>query len=306
MSSAIARFSIVVLLVLGGACAGTERTEAPARSISGPQTALRVAVSIPPQKYFVERIAGNRVAVTVMVGPGESPATYEPRPAQMQALSGCSLYFRIGVPFEDAWLGRFSGAHPEMEVVDLSAGVERLPMVSHGNDHGHAEGRGRAHPDPHVWLSPRLVRQIAAATAGHLIRLDPEGNTDYQEGLRSFEKEIDSLDGEIRDALAGLEDRRFVVFHPSWGYFARDYDLDMIPVEVGGQEPSAAERAGIVKEVKESGIDRIFVQPEFGTRTAESIGREIGLRVMTVSPLGEDWPGTLRAMARGLSEEDPR
>lgn len=250
--------------------------------------ALNVTVSILPQKYFVERIGGENVAVNVMVLPGESPATYEPKPDQLRALSEAQAYVSIGVPFENAWLARISSANPDMLMVDTTQGIERL---------GDPE-----HPDPHIWLSPRLVKIQAQTIYEALAQLDPEHQATYQANLERFLEDIDALDADIRSTLSGLEQRKFMVFHPSWSYFARDYDLEMIPIEIGGQEPSAAELAALVERAQEEDIRVIFAQPQFSTEKAQTIAAEIGGEVLLIDPLAPDWLDNLRRVAETFAD----
>ena len=253
-----------------------------------PTRALNVAVSILPQKYFVERVGGEHVTVNVMVLPGESPATYEPSPAQLRALSGADAYFSIGVPFENAWLDRITSANDEMVMVDTTEGIERIE-----------EG---GNPDPHIWLSPSQVRIQAATIAEALAGADPAHAEVYEANLTALLEDIDVLDAEIRETLVGVEERRFMVFHPSWQYFAQDYGLEMIAIEVGGQEPSAAELARLIDTAKEEGIEVIFAQPEFSTEAAETIAGEIGGQVLLISPLAEDWLDNLRRVTETFAQ----
>lgn len=249
---------------------------------------LNVTVSILPQKTFVERIGGQRVRVNVMVLPGESPATYEPKPAQLKALSEADAYVSIGVPFENAWLERIASANPDMRMVDTTKGIERIGEPQN--------------PDPHIWLSPPLVKVQAETIQEALAALDPEHADVYRTNLEAFLAEVDALDAEIRETLDGAEGGRFMVFHPSWRYFAREYGLEMIPIEVGGQEPSAAELADLIGRAREEGIRVIFAQPEFSTEAAETVAGEIGGEVLLISPLAEDWSGNLRRVAETLAE----
>jgi zinc transport system substrate-binding protein len=156
--------------------------------------------------------------------------------------------------------------------------------------------------DPHIWLSPQLVKVQTQTIYEALVRLDPTHKDVYKANLNSFISDIDALDADIRKTLARVENRKFMVFHPSWGYFARDYGLEMIPIEVGGQEPSAAELAALITEAKEGGIKVVFAQPEFSTRAAETIAREIGGEVLLISPLAPNWLDNLRQVAETFAE----
>ena len=266
-----------------------------------PDGKLAVTVSVVPQQYFVERIGGEHVAVTVMVGPGDNPATYEPRPEQLKALSRSAAYFSVGVPFESVWLDRIAGANPDMRIVDTIEGIERRPMDTHHHgEEGAAEAVGA--PDPHVWVSPELVRIQAHTIYGALSELDPGNAATYRANLDAFVADIDALVSELRDTLAGVEHGKFMVFHPSWGYFAEDFGMEQIAIEIGGQEPSAQEMAGLILEAREEGIRVIFAQPEFSTADAETIAGEIGGEVLLISPLAYDWLQNLRTVANTLAE----
>lgn len=264
------------------------RTAADTPSESG----LTVFVSITPQKHFVERIAGDLADVLVMVEPGYSPATYEPRPAGMAALQQASLYFAVGVPFEDVWLDRIAASNPDMRIVDTSRGVERV-VREHDHDHGV--------PDPHIWLSPSLVEIQAGNIARALQEADPENASVYGANLEEFIIEIRGLSREIRELLDDLPTRKFMVFHPAWGYFADEFHLEMIAVERGGREPSPRELSALIALAMEEDIRMVLAQPEFSTDAARVIAREIGGTVILLSPLMEDWTGAMRSIAETLA-----
>ena len=265
---------------------------------------LDVMVSILPQKYFVERVGGEYVDVGVMVEPGASPATYEPKPAQLKVLSSAAAYFSIGVPFESAWLDRFARANEEMMMVDTIANIERMPMGAHHHheeegEEEEAEGeQAEGVLDPHVWLSPELVKVQSQAIYEALVALDPAHEAEYKANLDAFIADIDALEADIRETLSGRKSDKFMVFHPSWGYFARDFGLQQIPVEVGGQEPSAQELAHLIEQAKEEGIQVVFAQPEFSTKDARTIAQEIGGEVLLISPLAPDWLENMRQVAQ--------
>lgn len=263
---------------------------------------LSVTVSIVPQAYFVERIGGEHVTVNVMVEPGASPATYEPKPEQLAALSESVAYFSI------------ADANPDMRIVDTAADVERLPISDHAHhdeeaheeEHADEEHEDEEHAegtlDPHIWLSPELVKVQAQSIHDALVELDPEHEADYAANLEAFLADLDALQADIHKTLAGVENRAFMVFHPSWGYFADEFNLTQIPIEVGGQEPSAQELAALIDEAQEENIKVIFAQPEFSTSAAETIAQEIGGEVLLVSPLARDWLANLRDIAATFAD----
>jgi len=274
---------VAVFALLIAACAPAA-TEAPAEPIPAETNKLNVIVSIVPQKYFVERIGGDLVNVSVMVQAGESPATYEPKPEQMVELTKAAAYVSIGVPFEKSWLEKFQAANPNMKMVDTTQGVERIATKDGGFN-------------PHIWLSPALVKIQSETIYKALAELDPAHEADYKSNLDAFIKDIDALDSEIRATLEKTASKKFIVFHPAWGYFARDYGLQEIPIEVGGQEPSAQELAKLITMAKDENIKVVFVQPEFSQEDAQTIAKEIGGEVLAINSLSPDWLANLQKVA---------
>lgn len=282
------------------------------------QTAPSAFVTIPPQKYFVDKVSGGLVPVSIMVEPGANPHAYEPRPRQMTELAKAAIYFTIGDSFDQTWLGRLTGANPGMAVVHTAEGIAKIPTDEpfHHED-GHAEDGHEGEPhgeheghhdhgtlDPHIWLDPALVKVQLAHILGGLSRVDPENAALYAANAATFEREIEALDGEIRAILAPIpQDRRtFLVFHPSWGYFARAYGLTQASIEVDGKEPSPRDLARIIAAGKESGARVVFVQPQFSQKSAAVIARQIGATVVPLDPLAENWADNLRRAARAFAE----
>jgi zinc transport system substrate-binding protein len=256
---------------------------------------IKVFVSILPQAYFVERVGGDRVDVSVMVGAGQSPATYEPMPRQMVELGKAKLFFSIGAPFEDVWMDRISMAHTKLKVIDTRRGVQLFPMKTHHphEDTQHAEGcRGRK--DPHIWLSLKLVKIQAKNICDALISVDDVCREYYLKNLKAFHDDLDKLDMEIAQNLKGPGVRKFMVFHPAWGYFARDYGLEQIPVEIGGKDPGAKELADLIKEARNDGIKIIFVQKQFSEKSAEAIADAIKGRIIQIDPLAKDYLNNMK------------
>lgn len=263
-----------------------------------------VFVSIVPQKYFVEQLAGDAVEVEVMVLPGASPATYEPRPSQMARLARARVYYSIGVPFEAAWLPRLRSVSPDITLVATDAGIAKRPIAGHHHgEHGiHAAVDHNAIADPHIWLSPPLVREQVAIIANSLQTLLPERAAEIDARHSDFNRRIDALNAELHQAFQGKEGLRFMVFHPSWGYFAHEYGLEQEAVELSGKSPKPAQLAELVAEAKEEGIRVIFVQPQFSRKSAELVARELDGRVVVADPLALDWADNLRQVAARIVE----
>jgi len=269
-------------------------------------------VSISPQKYFVEKIGGDLVDVSVLVPAGASPHNFEPKPRQMAELSKSAVYFAVGIDFEKFWLKKIAAANPKMRVVRTDDGITRIPMADHHDGEksrrqnsqkskveartGHDHGGGS--PDPHVWLSPALVKIQARHILDALVAIDPVHQSKYESNYASFMREIDELDAELKALFAGRKGEQFMVFHPSWGYFAEAYGLVQVPVEIEGKDPKPAQLQKLIRHARERHIKVVFVQPQFSAKSAELLSREIGGQIVYTDPLAENWAGNLREVAR--------
>ena len=218
-----------------------------------------------------------------MVPPGFNPATYEPSPSQLRHVKHSRIYFTIGVPFEKTWLPKLTSINPDLLVKHTEKG---------------SDGRS----DPHIWLSPRLVKKQVRIIAKTLIEKDPTHKDTYQRRLAQFESELDELDNKIRKLFQKKEGgREFLVFHPAWGHFASTYGLKQIAVEKEGKEASAKEMAALLTYVKDRGLKTIFVQPQVSKKSAMAIVRDIVGQVETADPLNENWAKNLEDVALKIS-----
>lgn len=319
----VARFALLSLCLLTGLLAAPG---SPAVAPASAAAAVRVAVSIPPQKYFIQRIAGDLAEVTVMVPPGADPHTYEPKPSQMRGLADARLYMTIGVPFEKAWLDRITAAGgKDMTLVHLEKGIDLLPEEEHAmdgepdheGDHDHdadhdhhdgeaAEGHHHHHEggDPHIWLSPALVKMMAGSVKAALVKADPAHAAVYRANHDAFVRELGELDLYINDLLQNVPEnrRRFMVFHPAWSYFAHNYNLREVAIEVEGREPGPRQLTRIVEFARKEKIETIFVQPQFSKRGAETIARNVGATLIEADPLAEDWAANIRRVAEAMAK----
>ena len=269
------------------------------------QTAKKLAVfvSIPPQKYFVQQIGKERVNVQVMVQPGASPATYEPRPRQMVAISTTQIYFAIGVAFEKTWLGKIAATNPKLRVVHTERGIKKISMAAHLHDaelHPGKEPQGE--PDPHIWLAPTLVITQVRTIHNALVEIDPAHRSVYETNTRAFVAELAALDAYLRNSLSDRQGRQFMVFHPAWGYFAHYYGLKQVPVEIEGKDPKPAQLKELIEHARENFIKVIFVQPQFSSKSAKLVAKEIGGDVVVADPLASDWSINLREVSRKLKK----
>ncbi|WP_421920544.1 metal ABC transporter solute-binding protein, Zn/Mn family [Marinifilum sp.] len=257
----------------------------------------QISVSILPQKYFVERIAGSDFKVNILIPPGGSPATYEPTPMQMEQVSKSVAYFKIGhVPFENTWMNNMIEAAGDIKVYNLSKGIElvRGPEVDHG-DHVHEGGI-----DPHTWSSPKAVMQIANNLYNGLVELAPEKKEEYKKNLNGFLSELELLDKKSIEIFANAEHKTFMIFHPALTYLARDYGLNQIPIELHGKEPSPAHMQHLIREAKAHDIKIVFIQKQFNQDNAEAIAKEIKAKLIQIDPLNEDWMAEMKSIINHL------
>lgn len=266
-----------------------------------PAEQLHVFVSILPQKYFVQQIGKDKVSVEVMVQPGASPATYEPKPRQLAALVSARIYLSIGVPFERVWLKKIAASNPGMAIVATDEGIQKIPMASHHHDHAsHGPADKAHHPDtldPHIWTSPVLVKHQAGIIFHALKKADPENTDFYKRNHDCFIDALNRLDTDLRAVFADKKGSSFLCFHPSWGYFARAYRLKQVAVEIEGKAPKPAQLKELIALAREQQIKAIFVQPQFSTKSAALIADAIGGKIVVADPLAADWAANLRRQA---------
>ncbi len=271
-------------------------------------------VSILPQKFFVEKIIGDNFDVHVLVKPGESPASYEPTTKQMIDLSKTKALFTIGVPFEKSIIPKLKEQYPNLEILATDKGITKhkpesfleLMEDSHSHhDHNTEEATSHHHHeglDPHIWLSPSLVQLQVRNIADYFINSYPQDADFYQENRDTFIKELDEVSQEIKAIFAESENRDFLCFHPAWGYFADEFNLKQIPIEIEGKEPTPQEQKKIIDFAKHKGIKFIFVQAQFDQNIAKSIADEIEGSVILIDPLAQDYLSNLKNIARKIAE----
>jgi len=265
---------------------------------------VNVFVSITPQAYFVDRIGGDLVHTEVLVGPGQSPETYDLTFLQMSKLAACDVYFRIGVPFENHLLGKLSKNMPDLNISNSVESIKLRVMENTLDENNHAHDATHAHgaTDPHVWLDPLLVKVIAENIFNELSRIDPEHKNNYTINLTAFLNDLDSLDKKIATTLEPYKGGSFIVFHPTLGYFADRYGLKQMAVEIEGKEPGARQLVELIEIAGESGAKTIFVQPQFSSKSARRIAEAIGGNVETLDGLAYDYFSNMNDITRKLTE----
>lgn len=260
---------------------------------------IGVIVSILPLADFVENIGGERVAVTVMVPPGADYHTFAPTPGQLREVSRAKLFVKVGsgLEFELVWMDRIRAQNEEMLIVDSSVGVELMAPLARCCC---ARPGGM---DPHIWPSPRNAKIMVKNIYQGLVQIDPQGADFYRENLETFLRELEALDRYISELLEGFANRYFMIYHPSFGYFARDYNLNQLAIEHEGKEPTPKVIMDSIRLAREHNLSYVFVSPLFPVRHAEIIAREIGAQTVIIDHLPRHFIPGMRDIASALVRE---
>ncbi|MDD1672512.1 MAG: zinc ABC transporter substrate-binding protein [Methanomicrobiales archaeon] len=230
-----------------------------------------ITVSIPPLKNFTETVGGDHVEVLVLLPPGAEPHSYEPSARDIVEASGAELIIATGtqMPFEQHFITRLAEVRNDVVVVNTSAGI---PIMDN---------------DPHIWLSPRNAKVMVTHITSALCEHDRQECGEFQSRRDVLLQDLDALDLNLQTALAPARGTAFLVTHPAWGYFAREYGLTQIAIESEGKEPSSGEIASLIAAAQAQDIRIVFVEPQFSPREAEVVARQINGTVVQVDPLAE-------------------
>lgn len=285
---------IVVLIAMLTACGGNTDKE---RTIS---------VSILPQRYFVERIAGGYVKVNVMIPPGANPAVSDLSTEQLKALHNSSVYFAVGyLPFELSNLYPFLETQKNMLLVKQSVGMDLEQGTcnhDHGHGHQHDHGSREGNFDPHVWMSPRYAEMMARTILDVLAAKFPDQRATFEKNYRQLRVEIDSIDQAARRIISEKENKTFLIYHPALTYFAKDYGMEQISIEDEGKEPNPSHLKAVIDTCRVKGIKIVFIQNQFDVANAKAVAKEIDGEVITIDPLSPDWKAEMCSLL-GIIEQ---
>ncbi len=260
-----------------------------------------VVVSIEPQAYFVERIGGERVSVSVLVGPGQSPHSYEPTPRQMADLSAASMWLCIGAEFEKGLRPKAAALYEGLPIVDTTTGVKYRRLEAHSHDDDSDDGHDDGGLDPHVWLGRQAVKAMAASIRDALSAADPAGRAAYAANHDAFVRDVDAVYDGLASTLARLRETTAFVYHPAFGYLLDEFGIAQEAVETGGKEPTQKALAAMIAAAREDGAKLIFVQAQFPTSAAKAVADAIGATVVPIDPLARDWLGNLNRIGDELA-----
>lgn len=284
-------FFIISLFLLFSSSALAQNADAP----------LKICVTIPPQKNFVEKIGEKRINVTVMLPAGGNLHSFEPKPSKMISLEKAHLYVIAGDPSEAVWIKRFSSGRPNLKIIDPLQGITLAPPVQDTHKHDEKEHNDA---DLHTWLSPKLVTLQAINIHKALCEADPEGKKEYDVNLKKFLDEIVTLEKQLKEIISRIPEnkRRFLCLHPSYGYFAKEFGLTQIPIEAEGKEPKPRQLAETVSKALALDIKIILVQPGFSNKIAQVVAEKLGATIVNADPMAENWAANLLQLAENLEK----
>lgn len=249
-----------------------------------------VAVTIVPEKTFVEGVCGDLAEVITMVPPGSSPENYEPKPQAIEKFSKASVYFTIGVPTEEANILPNAG---DVKIIALQDKVAEVYP-----DRTFESGER----DPHIWLSPKRAKVMVEAIAEEMGKIDKENEEIYAQNADNYIKQLDKLDQDIAASLDGVKNRKFIVYHPAFGYIAEDYNLQMYALEEEGKESTIQHLKEMIDLAKKEKIKVIFYQEEIDSSQSEAFAEEIQGKTIQLEPLAADYINNLKHMTQTMVE----
>ncbi len=277
---------------------------------------LKTFAGIPPVAYLVQQIGGPYVHVEVLVQAGQDPHIFEPTPRQVIRLGQARLFFRVGMPFEDRLIEHVAKGSSHFTIVDTAAGIatRASSCVCEDThcDHGHDQAdeddgkdedkeEDEVQADPHVWLSPPLLKTMAAHVAKALCQADPRHEQVYRTNLNALLAKLDALDHRIAQSLSPYRGQAFYVFHPAFGYFADTYGLRQESVEVEGKPPTPRQIFDLINKARNDRVKIIFLQPQFNQQIAASIAQAIGGAVIPMDSTDYDVVANLEDVAQKIA-----
>jgi zinc transport system substrate-binding protein len=263
-----------------------------------------VVVSIVPAKTIVDAIGGEKIKSSLMVPSGSSPHTYEPKPSQMKDISVASIYFSVGAEFETAWLPKFKNQNKNMKIVDLGAGITKIEMEKHSHGEHKADSHNHGKMDTHIWTNITNLKIMAKNVLDGLLLADKANGVFYKANYEKFLVKLNNTDKQIRAIFKDTKKgTKFMVFHPAWGYFAKEYGLNQFSIEVEGKNPTPKQIAYLIDEAKEEKVKAVFTAPEFSEKVASQIAKEVGIPVVKISALSPKICENFISLARAIANK---
>ena len=263
---------------------------------------ILIAVSIPPQAWFVSQIAGNKAESLILVPPGQNPHNYEPTPRQIQSLSSAGAWITSGSEFEITLIPKISALFPNLPIIDGTKGVNFRLLEDHdcGDQHHNHDSSSTSNIDRHTWLGYQSALIIAANILQTFRLLDKENEIYYIDRFSEIHDEIYFVFAKLINDLAPLKGKSVFVYHPSFGYFLDEFGIRQEAVETGGKEPTPRELNSLMTKIIEEKPAAIFVQAQFPVNAAKTLAGVAGAQVIELNPLAQDWLENIKSMGQAL------
>lgn len=272
-------------------------------SLAATATKTRIFVTVPPQAFLAQKIGGEAVEVHTLVSKGQDPHTFEPTPRQAATLAGARLFFTVDLPFEKQLVTKVAASNRKLRIVDSTKGIIRLPLTEpHHHEASAKEAHSDNEADPHLWLAPDNLRIMADNMAIALFAIMPERKEAMQKNLSSLQNEISSLNIRLTTTLAPYRGKTFYVFHPAFGYFAKAYGLKQKAVEINGKSPTPRQLTALIRQAREDRVRTIFVQPQFDSKSADTVAKAIDGAVVPIDPLAQEVLQNLSTIAATIEQ----
>ena len=273
-----------------------------AEAAKGP---LVLAATIFPAVDIARHIAGPDNRVIQILPAAASPHTFDLTPGKVRELQSARIIFKIGAV--DDWIDGVADSLPQAVIISLQKNISLRPAQEEGHSHGTGKTSHHEDFDPHYWLSAENGVIMAQTISETLAKADPDRADEYRRNYRAYALELANLHQELMHAFAGLANRRMIVFHDAWRYFAAAYGLEIAAVFQAspGREPTPRDIQKLYSQVKRFGIKAIFSEPQLPTASLEPMVQDLGLQLVVLDPLGgsspaDSYAGMLRRNARAI------
>lgn len=267
-----------------------------------PTEKMQIFVTVAPQAFLAERVGGDLVMVHTLVGKGQDPHTFEPTPRQATALAGANLFFTVDVPFEKQLLAKIAASNPNLQIVDSTRGISRLPVTEFHHETATHHEHSVDGTDPHIWLAPDNLLILADNMAAALCTALPDKKEIFKKNLLSLQKEIRVVDKQLLTTLTPHRGKTFYVFHPALGYFAHAYGLKQKAVEINGKSPTPKQLSALIRRAREDRVRTIFVQPQFDSKSCNTVAQAINGAVVPIDPMDREILRNLTTIATAIDQ----
>jgi zinc transport system substrate-binding protein len=256
---------------------------------------IGVVVSIGPEVQWVNAVGGDKVNVTLMVPPDDDPHTYEPLPGQLKQVSNAKMYAEIGSPleFETNYMGKIEAANPNLLIVNCSQGITLMPNT--------AENESDT-MDPHDWVDPKDAEVMVNNIYLGLVKVDPSDQAYFEKNRDNYEAQLETLDNYTAQTLKDKKGTDILIFHPAFGYYAKDYNLTQIAVMINDEEPSPQRIALLLNTAKADNITVMYNEPQYDPSYMQSIASQVNGKVLTVNDLDENYLQNMRNVANAFAQ----